>query len=189
MTTLMKSLALLATALLSVQALSAQTPPAPDPAVAPAAAPAEGAAPAPADLEPGKILAQAYVVRGADFFDKLKSQPDMKVESVTDAKRTDPLFLAVMFYNPAKDQSGIARVTYSFTMTYPNGQTQASPAALKAGEGPLPDNVQKTWMATSQRVRLPLNPQSPAGLYKFAVVVKDQISGFEYKSNIEINID
>jgi hypothetical protein len=141
------------------------------------------------DMPPGALLAQAYVVRGADYFDKVKADPKLSIESVTDAKRTDPLYLAVMFANPGKDPTGIARVTWTFTMTYPDGQKQAGPKELKGGDGPMSDAVQKTWVVANSKVKLPLSAASPAGVYKFDVTVKDMNTGTEFKSAISVKID
>jgi hypothetical protein len=140
-------------------------------------------------LQPGQMLAQAYVVRGKDYFDKVKADPKMTIETVTDGKRTDELYLAVMFANPSKDNQGIARVYYTFTMVYPDGTKQPGPKDLRGGDGPLPDTLQKTWIVGSYKQKLPLTSNSPAGVYKFNVIVKDMNSGVEYKSDISVKID
>jgi hypothetical protein len=155
---------------------------------APIAAQAATDAPDISTLQPGQMLAQAYVVRGADYFDKVKADPKMTIESVSDGKRGEPLYLAVMFANPSKDDKGIAKVTYTFTMTYPDGTKQPGPKELKGGDGPMPDSVQKTWVVANAKIKLPLTEASPAGIYKFDVVVKDMNSGTEYKSAIAVDI-
>lgn len=141
-----------------------------------------------ASMPAGQILAQAYVVRGKDYFEKVKADKSMTIESVSDGKRTDALYLAVMFANPAKDGMGVARVTYTFTMVYPDGTKQPGGKDYKGGDGPLSDIVQKTWVVAGQQIKLPLDDKSPAGKYKFNVVVKDWISGTERKSDIEVMI-
>jgi hypothetical protein len=146
------------------------------------------AAPNLAEMPAGQMLAQAYVVRGLDFFDKAKSDPNMVFETVADPKRTDALYLVVMFANPKKDQSGSARVTYNFSMTSPAGDKIDGPKDMVAGNGALSDAVQKTWIMAPQKIKIPLTATNPAGVYKFDVVVKDQISGTEYKSAVSLDI-
>lgn len=167
----MKHLLFAAAALLSVPVLT-QAADAPDLATMPA----------------GQLLAQAYVVRGKDYFDKVKADPKMTIESVSDGKRTDELYLAVMFANPAKDNLGVAKVTYTFTMVYPGGTKQPGGKEFKGGDGPMSDAIQKSWVVASQKIKLPLDDKSPAGPYTFNVVVKDGISGTERKSDITVVI-
>jgi hypothetical protein len=140
------------------------------------------------DMPAGALLAQAYLVRGADYFDKVKADPKMAIESVTDGKRGDPLYLAVMFANPAKDATGIARVTWTFVMTYPDGQKVNGPKELKGGDGPMSDAVQKSWVVANQKIQVRLDDKSPVGNYKFEVTVKDMMSGTEFKSTITVPI-
>lgn len=141
------------------------------------------------DLPDGALIGQAYVVRGVDFIDRAKADPKMVIESVADGKRTDALYLIVMFANPSKDGMGVARVTYTFTMIYPDGTKQASGTTpLKGQEGALPAALQKTWVFATAKAKLPLNDKSPVGTYKFNVVVKDMISGTEWPSDIEVMI-
>jgi hypothetical protein len=148
----------------------------------------QAAAPKLEELPAGALIAQAYVVRGKDYFEKVKADPKMTIESVSDGKRTDELYLAVMFANPSKDGQGIARVVYTFTMVYPDGTKQAGPKDLKGGDGPLSDAVQKTWVVANAKIKLPLTAQSPAGTYKFNVVVKDLNTGTEWPSDIAVDI-
>ncbi len=155
----------------------------------PVAARAAGAPPKLEELPAGALIAQAYVVRGADFIERAKADPKMLIESVLDAKRTDALYLIVTFANPSKDGMGVARVAYTFTMVYPDGTKLASgTTALKGLEGPLPAALQKSWMFASAKAKLPLNDKSPTGTYKFNVIVKDMMSGTEWPSDIEVTI-
>lgn len=145
-------------------------------------------APELSSLQPGQMLAQAYLVRGADYFEKVMANPKMTIESVTDAKRGDPLFLQVMFANPSKDNLGVAKVTYTFTMVYPDGTKMAGPKEIKGKDGPLSDAIQKTWVVATGKIQIKLDDKSPAGTYKFNVVVKDMNTGVEYKSDISVVI-
>ena len=122
------------------------------------------------DMPAGALLCQAYLVRGSDYFDKVKADPKMSIESVTDGKRGDPLYLAVMFANPSKDATGIARVTWTFTMTYPDGKKVSGPQGLKGGDGPMSDAVQKSWIVANQKIQVRLSDQDPAGTYKLSLI-------------------
>ena len=138
-------------------------------------------------LEPDNILAQVYLIRGAEFFEN-KNDPDADpIQTVTDAKRGDELYVVVYFTNPQKDGQGIAKVTYSLTMKLPNGQS-FDQKDLMGASGGLSDQIQNSWIMAAAHPKIVLSSQYPAGTYTFSVKVQDHMSGKTYDSSIDVDI-
>lgn len=136
------------------------------------------------------FAAQLILTSDADLWKQWYSLPSEVAPKITmlknPAARNKPIFFALIYANPQKDQDGKANVDASFEVTKPDGKISKVPYSV-AYKGKLPGPETSLRLAEPALAYVVEN-SDPSGTYKVLAKVKDNIRNVEIILNTSFEI-
>jgi hypothetical protein len=121
--------------------------------------------------------AQLFLTENARFFDDWNKPETPKLNPTQVARRNVPIFVAIIFADPAVDAAAQAKVSCRVVVRKPDGKIYAeeNPVGLSGKYLVPPHNLQ----LAQQHVGIRIEPKDPAGIYAVEATVRDDIRNVE----------
>ncbi len=117
--------------------------------------------------------AQLYLVGDETFFQDWRKPEIPTITPVSLTVRNQPLYTAVIFYGPARDDKGLCNVSYDITVKRPDGSLFAERKSMIGWQNLAPDERQL--MLGRNYLNIDLAPTDPSGIYTVEVLVHDNV--------------
>ncbi len=188
------ALLLFSSLLAAVASISAQAPP-PAEATPPPASPAASPPPAPVpaatlpnlhrivrDLKAnadnirsqGNFGAQLWLIADERFFQDWRKPESPSIDPLETAVRGQPVFTAIVFYGPARDEKGQSNVTYDLVVRRPDGSVYSERKDLMGYQAAAPADERMLTLGRSY-LNINIGPDDPAGKYVVEATVHDTV--------------
>ncbi len=121
----------------------------------------------------GNFGAQLYVIGDEVFYQDWRKPEAPNITPVQLAVRGQPVFTAVIFYGPARDDKGLANVSYDITVKRPDGSVFSERKAMVGWQNLAPDESKLILGRNYQSITV--EPTDPVGIYTVEMTVHDNI--------------
>ena len=125
----------------------------------------------------GNFGAQLYLIADEAFFQDWRKPETPTIAPVQLAVRGQPLYTAVIFYGEARDNKGLANVTYDLTVHRPDGSVYAERKPMIGWQNLAPD--ERELQLGRNYLAINIAPNDPAGIYAVDAVIHDNIGRVE----------
>lgn len=119
---------------------------------------------------------QLVLTKNLDLYEDWKKPKTPVIETAEKAAIGDPVVVAVVFVNPAKNERGEVKVVCDLETIRPDGSVEDSTPNIPVADGKIRGPKFNLRLAKTQ-IRWSVGHDEPPGMWKVKVVVKDVIRG------------
>ena len=123
----------------------------------------------------GNFGAQLWLIADGDFFQNWRKPEIPTLVPISTAIRSQPIYTAIIFYGPARDDKGLSNVSYDITVRRPDKSVYSTNTALVGFQNLGPADDRQILLGRNYAT-ITIGADDPAGLYTVEAVVHDNIS-------------
>ncbi len=122
----------------------------------------------------GNYGAQLYLVADAAFFQDWRKPETPSITPIDLAVRGQPLYTAIIFYGEARDNGGLANVSYDVTVRRPDGSIYDQRDSMIGYQALAPTSDRELQLGRNY-LSIVIGNDDPAGTYTVEVTVHDKV--------------
>lgn len=122
----------------------------------------------------GNFGAQLYLVADTNFFQDWRKPETPSVNPIDLTVRGQPLYTAIIFYGEARDNGGLANVSYDVTVRRPDGAIYDKRDSMIGYQALAPTSDRELQLGRNY-LNIVVGADDPAGIYTVEVTVHDKV--------------
>ncbi len=123
----------------------------------------------------GNFGAQLYLIADGGFFVDWRKPETPTIAPIDLAIRGQPLYTAIIFYGEARDNGGLANVSYDATVHRPDGSIYERRDGMVGFQGLAPTSDRELQLGRNY-LTIVIGEDDPVGVYSVDVVVHDRVN-------------